>query len=96
MAAGFSIILPRSASDSPLGGPSKGARGQRQQTPDLVMEIKANANCPTQASGQLRKYMESLWSVELREKHCHRVGRAVTVTVTMTRDRHRPSCDLHL
>jgi GxxExxY protein len=40
---------------------------QRQQTPDLVVEIKANAKCPTQASGQLRKYMESLRSVERRE-----------------------------
>ena len=43
------------------------ASGPRQPYPDLVIEIKANAKCPSQASGQLRKYMESLRSVERRE-----------------------------
>ena len=44
-----------------------GGGGARQSGPDLVIEIKANAKCPSQASGQLRKYMESLRSVERRE-----------------------------
>lgn len=41
--------------------------GPRQAGPDLVVEIKANAKRPTQASGQLRKYLESLRAVERRE-----------------------------
>jgi GxxExxY protein len=33
---------------------------------DCVVEIKANTRCPQRASGQLRKYMESLARVERR------------------------------
>lgn len=42
-------------------------RGPRDQALDLAVEIKANARPPSQASGQLRKYMESLRRVERRE-----------------------------
>lgn len=41
--------------------------GIRQAGPDLVVEIKANTKLPAQASGQLRKYLESLRTVERRE-----------------------------
>lgn len=42
-------------------------KGPRDQALDLAVEIKANARPPSQASGQLRKYMESLRRVEKRE-----------------------------
>lgn len=42
-------------------------KGPRDTALDLAVEIKANARPPSQASGQLRKYMESLRRVEKRE-----------------------------
>lgn len=42
-------------------------RGPRDTALDLVVEIKANARPPAQASGQLRKYIESLRKIEKRE-----------------------------
>jgi GxxExxY protein len=42
-------------------------RGPRDTARDLAVEIKANAKRPSQASGQLRKYLESLRRVEKRE-----------------------------
>jgi GxxExxY protein len=42
-------------------------KGPRDTARDLAVEIKANARPPSQASGQLRKYMESLRRVEKRE-----------------------------
>lgn len=44
----------------------QGSPGARAAGPDLVVEIKANSRLPAQASGQLRKYLESLRSVERR------------------------------
>lgn len=45
----------------------QGSPPGRQAGPDLVVEIKANSRLPAQASGQLRKYLESLRAVEHRE-----------------------------
>jgi GxxExxY protein len=45
----------------------QGSPGVRPSGPDLVVEIKANSKLPSQASGQLRKYLESLRTVERRE-----------------------------
>jgi len=42
-------------------------RGPRDTALDLVVEIKANARPPAHASGQLRKYLESLRRIEKRE-----------------------------
>ena len=42
-------------------------KGPRDTARDLAVEIKANARPPSQASGQLRKYLESLKRVEKRE-----------------------------
>ena len=42
-------------------------RGPKDAARDLAVEIKANAKRPSQASGQLRKYLESLRRVEKRE-----------------------------
>lgn len=50
--------------DLVLQGRQKGPRDSAQ---DLAVEIKANARPPSQASGQLRKYLESLRRVEKRE-----------------------------
>ena len=50
--------------DLVLQGRQKGARDMAR---DLAVEIKANAKRPSQASGQLRKYLESLRRVEKRE-----------------------------
>jgi GxxExxY protein len=38
---------------------------------DCVVEIKANSKCPQRASGQLRKYMESMGAIE---RHQNVVG----------------------
>ena len=38
---------------------------------DCVVEIKANSKCPQRASGQLRKYMESMGAIE---RHPNVVG----------------------
>ena len=56
---------------------------------DCVVEIKANSRCPQRASGQLRKYMESLVKVE---RHASMVGvilnfNQVTGDVEMAEDR---------
>ena len=50
--------------DLVLQGRQKGPRDTAQ---DLAVEIKANARPPSQASGQLRKYLESLRRIEKRE-----------------------------
>lgn len=42
-------------------------KGPRDGALDLAVEIKANARPPSQASGQLRKYLESLRRIEKRE-----------------------------